>query len=155
MQTCPTPLRNRYKAPSPEFWPKLPFSQKTKSQNSMKPLEMDSWQQNHKMTCLHQEKKTWKVPKRWKNVNFNTLEQPSWIVQFYRAGHPGFWTLFNFFFENGLVRRYQVTNLSCDGFDLKLCPKNDALIAHLYYYSKMYLNFLGFLQKMSHCYPWT
>ena len=64
--------------------------------------------------------------KKAKNVDFNTLERPSWIVQFLGRGTLDFELFFIFFFENG-IRRYQVTNLSCDGFDLKLCPENDPL----------------------------
>ena len=36
----------------------------------------------------------------------------------FREGHPGFQTVLNFFFENG-IRRYKVTNLSGDHDDLK------------------------------------
>ena len=49
------------------------------------------WQQNHKMSCLYLES-----AKKVKNVNFNTLERPSWIVQFLRRGTLDF-KLFSIF----------------------------------------------------------
>ena len=43
--------------------------------------------------------------KKVKNVNFNTLERPSWIAQFLGRGTLDFELFSIFFFENG-IRRY-------------------------------------------------
>ena len=58
--------RNHWKAPSLEFWTKLPFSPKRKSQNLINPSEMDSLHQKHKITCFYQGKILKNVPKRLK-----------------------------------------------------------------------------------------
>ena len=89
--------RNRFKAPSPEFWPKLPFSQKN---------EKSKFNETFRNGFLGNKTIKWHVyikkkyfresAKKMKIFYFNTLEQPSWIVQFLGRGTLDF-KFFNFF----------------------------------------------------------